>query len=77
VATTAGSSACRCLPDDVTFLVPVVSQRGSAQQCLLGGLSGGQLRAAEFLLDHEDSLNWLPGWAVDPSTQPPGAAQPT
>ncbi len=23
---------------------------------------GGQLRAAEFLLDHEATLNWLPGW---------------
>ncbi len=61
VATTAGSSACRGLPDDVTFLVRWSATADQLSNAFWAACHGGQVRAAEFLLNHEAPLNWLPG----------------
>ena len=63
MTTTDGSSACRCLPDDVTFLVPWSATADQLSDPFWAGARrGGQARAAEFLLDHEATLNLLPSW---------------
>jgi len=78
VATTRGSSACRGLPDDVTFLLRWSATADQVNAAFRVACCGGQLRAAELLLDHETTLTLLPGWErVTPLDALPGAAQPT
>jgi ankyrin repeat protein len=38
------------------------STPGSPARTLWGACHGGQLSAAQFLLDHGAELNWVPGW---------------
>jgi len=62
VATTGGSSACRGLPDDVTFLLRWSATADQVNAAFRVACCGGQVRAAELLLDHETTLTLLPGW---------------
>ncbi len=65
------------LLDQLAALVRGISP-GDADQVsdvFWGACHGGQLRAAEYLLDHGAVLNWLPGW--EPLTPLDAAARGT